>query len=258
MLELLSPTWRTDAPSPPDGGSLVVVAGRLSAWRPAYDDLAAAHLTADEQTRAARFRFLDDLRRHLLGRLIVRTTLADWTGDRPSALVIEPGPYEKPRLPDAPYRFNVSHGGDLVVAAFSTDTPVGVDVEPRERETGEGGLAESVFTDRELDWWRRAPDDHRARFFMHLWTAKESLIKATGEGLYRDPTTIEASIEEWQVTGFRRLAETETDVEVGESDDWRPAPFAIGDDGVACVTWKGRERAIRFVPYAPEVLGNPG
>lgn len=252
-LELLTPHWQTDLPAPPDGQSLVVVAARLSRWTPTHEEMAASHLSDDEQRRAARFRFLDDVRRHLLGRLIARTLLGHWSGRAPSDLRIEPGPHEKPRAPDLAYRFNVSHGGDHVVAVFSQTTAVGIDVEPRERKA-EQALARSVLTDHEFDHWERCPTDYRARWFMHVWTTKESLIKATGEGLYRGPTTIECQFEGLRATGFRRLAPADTEVDVGAPNQWRPEPFDIGDDGVACVTWRGGDRTIAFARYTAEPL----
>ena len=257
MVDLEVPDWRDETPSPPDGETLVVIDARLSDWRPAWDELAAAALTAEEQERAARFQFLDDVRRHLLGRLIVRTTVGRWTDRDPSSLAIEPGPYDKPDLADAPYEFNVSHGGDHVVAAFTADTSLGIDVEPRERQAGEGGLAESVLTEVEFDHWQRCPAARRARLFMHLWTAKESLIKATGEGLYRDPTTIECAFDDaGRVAGFRRLDATDTDIDVGEPAEWVPRPFDLDGDGVACVTCRGQMGGVRFCRYAPIRRGN--
>ncbi|MFB6351671.1 MAG: 4'-phosphopantetheinyl transferase superfamily protein, partial [Bradymonadaceae bacterium] len=250
LLELPSPDWPSRGPSPPDDETLLIVGARLSDWMPGDDERAARHLSADEQRRAARFRFLDDVRRHLLGRLLVRTTIGRWTDRAPADLRIDTDAYEKPCLSDLPFQFNVSHGGDHVVAAFAREHSIGIDVEPRERK-GDEGLAKSVTTADEFQRWRNCPPDARARWFMHLWTTKESLIKATGEGLYRDPTTIDCRFNGFQITGFRCLEPTDTDVDGGRPGDWHPRPFDIGNDGVACVTSRIAEPTTSFVRYVP-------
>jgi len=75
---------------------------------------------------------------------------------------------------------SISHTHHLIAVAASYDGPLGVDVEevhPREVR----GLADRWFDPAELEWMAAQPDELTA--FLHLWTAKEAVGKALGQGL---------------------------------------------------------------------------
>jgi 4'-phosphopantetheinyl transferase len=77
---------------------------------------------------------------------------------------------------------SISHSLRLVAVAASAIGPVGVDVEdvyPREVL----GLAHRWFDATELEWMAGEPDELVA--FLQLWTAKEAVGKALGQGLRR-------------------------------------------------------------------------
>ena len=74
--------------------------------------------------------------------------------------------------------FNLSHTGNYAVAVFS-DAPVGIDIEHRRalKQT----LLDKCFTKDEQAWIQSHPDKEMA--FVRLWTAKESYVKWSGEGI---------------------------------------------------------------------------
>jgi len=75
---------------------------------------------------------------------------------------------------------SVSHTHNLVVVAATNTGPVGVDIEevyPREV----AALARRWFVPAELEWMAAQPDELVA--FLQLWTAKEAVGKALGQGL---------------------------------------------------------------------------
>jgi phosphopantetheine--protein transferase-like protein len=75
---------------------------------------------------------------------------------------------------------SISHSLRLVAVAASAIGPVGVDVEDvYQREVA--GLARRWFDPSELSWMRTQPDPLTA--FLQLWTAKEAVGKALGQGL---------------------------------------------------------------------------
>lgn len=92
------------------------------------------------------------------------------------------GEHGKPYLRDYPnLHFNLSHSGSMVMAAFS-DVPVGCDVE----KIGEARLpvAHRFFAPEELKRLEQAPPgEERNRLFFRFWTLKESVLKATGNGM---------------------------------------------------------------------------
>ena len=74
--------------------------------------------------------------------------------------------------------FNLSHTGNYAVAVFS-DAPVGIDIEHRRalKQT----LLDKCCTKGEQAWIQSQPDKEMA--FVRLWTAKESYVKWSGEGI---------------------------------------------------------------------------
>ncbi len=89
-----------------------------------------AVLTEEERTRAARFLFVEDTRRFILGRGISRLLLGDYLGRSPSDLELATNQYGKPALAGEPaLQFNLSHSGDRILHAFAWHRRLGVDVE---------------------------------------------------------------------------------------------------------------------------------
>jgi 4'-phosphopantetheinyl transferase len=94
------------------------------------------------------------------------------------------GPQGKPALLDGRLEFNVSHSGPLVLLAFASGSPVGVDVEQEKKDRDRIAIAQRYFAPAETEKVRRAEDVAGA--FYRTWTAKESVIKAVGGGLSID------------------------------------------------------------------------
>ncbi|MDR3320659.1 MAG: 4'-phosphopantetheinyl transferase superfamily protein [Desulfovibrio sp.] len=77
--------------------------------------------------------------------------------------------------------FNLSHAGDYVVLA-TAQNEVGVDIEPV--HAYEDAVAERCLTPEEHAWRKRRGGKWA---FYKLWTAKESVMKATGKGFTLPP-----------------------------------------------------------------------
>ncbi|GAA5965390.1 hypothetical protein JCM3765_004881 [Sporobolomyces pararoseus] len=159
----------------------------------------------DEQTRLEilKFRFLDDVRRCLLGRLLVRSVLSERCKVAHRTLVFQKSPYGRPyavqhSLPRFPIDFNVTHDSNLIaVATVLCDNlegrRVGIDLmkirNPWEGTTIEEfvqGIADQLTkTERKT---LESLTDERARLpqALALWILKEAYVKATGEGLHCD------------------------------------------------------------------------
>lgn len=84
-------------------------------------------------------------------------------------------PQGKPYLEHGPC-FNLSHSGHFAALAIS-DQPVGLDLQDMTHKSSQR-LADRWFTAEEAAWINGQPD----RFF-HVWTRKESVVKALGLGL---------------------------------------------------------------------------
>jgi 4'-phosphopantetheinyl transferase len=83
-------------------------------------------------------------------------------------------PHGRPVLSDTDLKVSLSHAGHKVVVAMSRLAPVGVDLEPAERCSGQW-LARTCLAPGET---MVRPED-----FLIYWCRKESVVKATGDGL---------------------------------------------------------------------------
>ena len=121
-----------------------------------------------------------DRDRSALAAVLLRLVAAAATGEPPRSIRIGRDcqtcgkPHGRPRLVDHGYEVSVSHSGQRVVVAITDAGPVGVDVE-QITQVDLTELATAVLAD---DEQLTEPQD----FFVY-WTRKESLVKATGEGL---------------------------------------------------------------------------
>ena len=143
-------------------------------------------LSPDEVQRANRYGTDALRRRYVAGRAALRVTLAERLGVAPRDVPIRRGTRGRPQL-DAPHGldFNVSHTrGVALIAHLDRDgARVGVDLEAVDRTLAHDGLARKFLTARERDAIAHLDDDARRRAFLRLWTCKEAMSKATGEGL---------------------------------------------------------------------------
>jgi len=87
----------------------------------------------------------------------------------------------KPYLTGGRMHFNISHSGEYVVLA-SAGREVGVDIE--KMRPYPAAVAEKVFTAAEREWLYSQNSNEA---FYRLWTAKESIMKASGLGLSMAP-----------------------------------------------------------------------
>jgi 4'-phosphopantetheinyl transferase len=140
----------------------------------------AAHLSPEEEARAARFVRPGDGDAYRIGRGRLRAILGGLTGTAPGALVFDTNPQGKPSLAGGP-SFNLSHSGGLAVLAVGpAGTALGIDIEaPRAVEEG---VARRFFSPAEQAALAGWPGDWLDGFF-RIWTRKEAVVKGCGPGL---------------------------------------------------------------------------
>ncbi|TCC10718.1 4'-phosphopantetheinyl transferase family protein [Kribbella soli] len=101
--------------------------------------------------------------------------LAGTLVDRPMLVHDEAG---RPHIPGL--AVSISYTQHLIAVAAAYSGPVGVDLEEVRARDFEA-LAGRWFAPRELEWMRRQGDELVA--FLQLWTGKEAVGKALGQGL---------------------------------------------------------------------------
>ena len=175
-----------ELPSPVDGVSLWWCGLERT---PAELALVARTLSAAEIARAARFG-TDALRhRWMAGRAALRQVLAVTLAVAPSEVALRRGVRGRPELAEDSARldFNVSHTRDVALMAIAHEaapaTRIGVDIEHTEREVGVDMLEKKFLAPRERERISGLSPDVRRRQFLHHWTCKEAMSKATGDGI---------------------------------------------------------------------------
>lgn len=78
--------------------------------------------------------------------------------------------------------FSLSHCQGAVAVAVST-APIGVDIEPADRVPSPG-LAKKILSQDEQTEYDALPPVQQPKNLLESWCRKESLFKATGEGLF--------------------------------------------------------------------------
>lgn len=167
----------------------------MAIWRACLDD--------HERARADRFYFEADRAIYTAAHWLLRQALSAAASLAPEAWRFTAERYGKPRIDPAlgplGLGFNLSHTKGLVACAVGPEIDIGLDVERITPERADLAVAEHYFSPSEVALMRDAPPARRPDIFFRLWTLKEALIKATGEGLHRaldsfafsfDPTAI--------------------------------------------------------------------
>ncbi|KAL6843242.1 hypothetical protein ACP4OV_026955 [Aristida adscensionis] len=136
----------------------------------------------------------------VLSRALLRTTLSRYTDCKvdPRSFEFKKNKFGKPEIlwrPDdgrmeRPLHFNISHTSSLIACGITMDTPIGIDIEEKERKTAKSilSLARRYFTPSEVDYLAKISDaDAQQKEFIKLWTLKEAYVKALGRGFSGAP-----------------------------------------------------------------------
>ncbi|CAA7628005.1 Phosphopantetheinyl transferase [Candidatus Terasakiella magnetica] len=93
--------------------------------------------------------------------------------------------YGKPRLaaPHGGLDFSLARRGGVLVIATTRSGTVGVDMEQIGQCDNCDGVARDFFAPAEAQWLVTLPRPERRRGFAALWTAKEAVLKARGQGI---------------------------------------------------------------------------
>lgn len=169
--------------------------GSLRKPKAAVESLSA--LLSEQELERSRSFYFEHLReRSVLSYAYARLIISRYAGVPPQDLRFGRGVRGKPfLLAPADLHFNISHSEELFACGVTRRCALGVDVESVRPLRDAGAIAARYFTEGEArEVLARAGDElHRA--FFRCWTRKEAVIKATGEGLYRDLHSFEVSVD---------------------------------------------------------------
>jgi 4'-phosphopantetheinyl transferase len=189
--------WPLPPANPPLAGNEIHVWATTLAVEPAILEKLMATLSPDEKQRASRFKFEYLRNRYIAGRGALRKIMARYVGEDAAGLrfeYLENGkPVSAQAFTSAGIHFNLAHTGDLALVAVTRMGPVGVDVECVRAIKNADELVARFFSKREDELFRRVSTEQKPAAFFNLWTRKEALLKATGEGITRSLNLVEVS-----------------------------------------------------------------
>lgn len=144
-------------------------------------------LTVEEKKRANAYLHEADRKRYITGKILSKIIIGHYLDVQPSEIQYHIDKYGKPHarlgLEKVEIEFNISHSGAWVFMAFSRNRKVGIDVEEIKEMEQYMGLAQTIFEAKEYEFLK---GENNISAFYHIWTAKESYIKALGYGLSKD------------------------------------------------------------------------
>ena len=154
-----------------------------------------ACLDEGELSRWRRFEYSGPRRQFVLSRAALRAVLCRELACRTDELAFEVSTHGKPfaMVRDQPsgIEFSVSHAGEHGLIAFAREGRLGVDIEDRATRRRLDLLVEAALGAEERAEVASKRGAGQLDLFLRLWTMKEALMKACGEGFRLDATTFE-------------------------------------------------------------------
>jgi 4'-phosphopantetheinyl transferase len=149
-----------------------------------------------ERARAQTFRFPHLAAEFIQSHAAMRILIAEQIGLHPRAIQLSKGKYGKPRVTgQTGFEFSISHSCGLASFAFSTQGPVGIDIEKVRVLKDCDALVQQFFSHSERDELGRLRACEHLRAFYAVWTRKEAYLKALGTGLATPPRTVSVTVD---------------------------------------------------------------
>lgn len=135
-------------------------------------------LAESEIAKSSRFFKQEDRENYIIRKYALRLLLSKFLGQPPAEIKFHQQANKKPAV--AGLQFNTSHTKGGIAIAIS-EAPIGIDIEYLNPDFEYHDILQQCFNPAELSFIEMGADE-RLNFYT-LWTRKEALLKATGEGL---------------------------------------------------------------------------
>jgi 4'-phosphopantetheinyl transferase len=198
-------------------------------------------LAADEQQRAARFRFDKDRRKFIVARGLLRSILARYLSLPPAQVQFSYRHRGKPELANGyakgKLEFNVSHSHEMALYGIALDRPIGVDLE-HVRPIEAVALSQRFFLPSEAAMIASLTGSEQHRCFFRGWTQKEAYLKATGDGL--------GGLESVEVAIGEPMRLVNIDGDAQSAAEWCAQEIRVNDDYMAALVVRGMQPDVHY------------
>ena len=143
------------------------------------------NLSGEEQARLQTISHPTQAKFYQQSRCLLRTLLGQLLHQPPAEICFSTASHGKPQLTQHPLQFNISHSQNWL-AVVTSPYPVGIDIEcysQASRKRSWLALAKRFFTAGEYQYLSSLSDPDLRDKFTRLWTQKEAVLKAHGDGL---------------------------------------------------------------------------
>jgi 4'-phosphopantetheinyl transferase len=143
------------------------------------------YLSEKEKRRAEKFSYDIDSFIFTVRHNLLPIILGHYLNCHPAEIKFKNNRFQKPHIdyPITSIQFNISASSNRFVAAFTQHHTIGIDVEQIRQIKTINQLIADYFTINEANWVYNHPESMQERAFFSIWTKKEALVKAIGQGL---------------------------------------------------------------------------
>jgi 4'-phosphopantetheinyl transferase len=208
-------------------------------------------LSAEESERSARFHFVQDQRRFVVRRAVLRHLLAGYMNVNPKIVRLLPAPHGKPVVHgqdgSTGLRFSCSHSANLGLVAIARGRELGVDLERHRPLADAEELTNAFFSPFEIAELAGMSQALKKKSFFDCWTRKEAFVKAIGMGLSFPLNRFAVSLAPdrpaalLSVEGYPNAVDRWTMLSLNVDADYSAALVFEGKSaGLQCFEWSSR------------------
>ena len=217
----------------PTADSIDICIFPIDAFSSIADDESSLSLL--ERKRASCLRQGGDKLRFMASRILLRRILSLYLSCPAERLSFSTGAHGKPALSpeetkkksSPEIQFNLSHSGRLVALAFSTSSPLGIDIENTRRNIRAETLVRRFFHPDEYLEFLKLDSAARQDFLLRRWTVREAFLKGIGSGFSMSPASFYVE-ETSHPSSLFRIKKSQEDY-----SSWRIKPIFV-PDGYYC------------------------
>ena len=151
-------------------------------------------LSHSETLTAKSFKYENLRKKYILFHMLLRILLSKYLTIIPAAIVFGHNKYGKPFIYSNPLEFNISHSKNQLIIGIGK-SELGVDIEFIDGNYPISMVIEDILHRNEKNKLNTLSTGHQEYFFK-LWTRKEALLKAIGNGLNGNLCQLDLSLRE--------------------------------------------------------------